>query len=195
MTIFDLLFLLSVVALIIMLVALGILILRRRRDRARKTLKILGLYVASYCLLAVAIDLLGPQRIIAIGEPWCLDDWCIEVESFTHVPDESGSRYTTQLRIFSTARRVSQRAPGAWIYLIDRDGRRFAPVPDAMATPLAVRLAPEQSVNTSRNFEGPAAAHILGLVTGHGGAFCGWSVLIIGEGGCLFNRPTMIRLP
>jgi hypothetical protein len=38
-------------------------------------------------------------------------------------------------------------------------------------------------------------ARILGLITGHGGPYCGpMSVLIIGAGGCLFNRPTMIRV-
>jgi hypothetical protein len=194
MSVFDLLFLLSVVALVIMLVALGVLILRGERRRARKILDILALYVASYCALAVVVDLLKPQRIIAVGEPWCFDDWCIQVESFTGAADGSRLRYTMQLRIFSTARRISQRAQGAWIYLIDSEGRLFTPNADSTTTPLTVRLAPEQSVNTQSNFEVPAEAHILGLVTGHGGAFCGWSVLIVGEGGCLFNRPTMIRL-
>ena len=77
---------------------------------------------------------------------------------------------------------------------MEKEGRLFPPETDSTNTPLTVRLAPEQSVNLSRNFEVPADAHILGLVTGHGGAFCGWSILIIGEGGCLFNRPTMIGL-
>ena len=194
MTSFDLLFLLSLSASVIMLVAMGALLLRGRRERALTVLKFLGLYLAGYCAVAVGFDWLRPQRMIAMGEPWCFDDWCLQVESFSHVPDKSGLRFTTQLRIFSTARGISQRALGAWIYLIDSDGRRFAPVPDPTATPLTVRLAPEQSLNTSRIFEVPADAHILGLVTGHGGAFCGWGILIIGEGGCLFNRPTMIRL-
>jgi hypothetical protein len=193
-TIFDLFFLLSVIASVIMLVALGILILRGQRERALTVVKIFGLYVASYCALAVGVDLLRPQRVIAIGAPWCFDDWCIRVESSSHAADGSRVRYSTQLRIFSTARGISQRAPGAWIYLIDEQGHRFAPIADSTALPLTVWLAPEQSVNTSRNFEVPADAHILGLVTGHGGAFCGWSILIVGEGGCLFNRPTMIRL-
>jgi hypothetical protein len=193
-SLFDLLFLLSVTAAVVMLVVVGILILRGRRERALMVLKFFGLYLASYCALAVAVDLLRPQRIIAVGEPWCFDDWCLRVEGFSHAADGAGLRYTTQLRIFSTARGISQRAVGAWIYLIDKDGRRFAPIADSTAIPLSVWLAPEQAVNTSRSFDVPADAHILGLITGHGGAFCGWSVLIIGEGGCLFNRPTVIRL-
>jgi hypothetical protein len=194
MALFDLLFLVSVVALAMMLVALAISILGGRRARVRKILNPFALYVAGYCALAVAVDFLKPQRIIAVGEPWCFDDWCLQVDSVTLASDGSRVRYMMRLRIFSTARGISQRAQGAWIYLMEKEGRLFPPETDSTNTPLTVRLAPEQSVNLSRNFEVPADAHILGLVTGHGGAFCGWGVLIIGEGGCLFNRPTMIRL-
>jgi hypothetical protein len=36
---------------------------------------------------------------------------------------------------------------------------------------------------------------VLGLITGHGGAYCGaMSVLVIGEGGCWFHKPAMIRI-
>jgi hypothetical protein len=193
-TFFDLLFLFSVIAAAVVLAALGISILRGHRQRALRILKFFGLYLACYCALAVAVDLLRPQRIMAVGEPWCFDDWCVRVEKFSRAAAGTDLRYTTQLRIFSTARGISQRALGAWIYLIDRDGHRFPPIADSTAIPLSVWLAPEQVVNTSRSFDVPADAHILGLITGHGGAFCGWSVLIIGEGGCLFNRPAVIRL-
>ncbi len=40
----------------------------------------------------------------------------------------------------------------------------------------------------------PADVHTLGLITGHGGPYCGMEILIIGEGGCLFHRPTMIGI-
>jgi hypothetical protein len=192
---FDLLFLLSALATVVMVVAAAICLLRGRHRRALGIFKILAVCVASYCALAVATDLLRPQRSIAAGEPWCFDDWCLQVESFTHASAGPTVRYTTQLRIFSTARGISQRAAGAWIYLIDKEGRRYPPNADPTATPLTVRLAPEQSISTSRSFDVAADVHILGLITGHGGRYCGWGILIIGEGGCLFNRPTMIRLP
>ena len=195
MTIFDLLFLLSAVATVILVVAAAIALMRGRHRRALGILKVLAIYVASYGAVAVTVDFLRPQRLIAVGEPWCFDDWCVQVESLTHASDGPRMRYTTQLRIFSTARGISQRALGAWIYLIDPEGRRYPPNADSTATPLTVGLAPEQSVSTSRIFDVPAAVHVLGLITGHGGSYCGWRVLIIGEGGCLFNRPTMIRLP
>jgi hypothetical protein len=74
-----------------------------------------------------------------------------------------------KLRIYSTARGISQRANGAWIYLIDEQGRRYSTNPDPSATPLTVKLGPEQSVSTSRAFEVPADVRTLGLITGHGG--------------------------
>jgi hypothetical protein len=42
----------------------------------------------------------------------------------------------------------------------------------------------------------PRNIRALGLVTGHGGLSCGvMSLVIIGNGGCLFHKQTMIRLP
>jgi hypothetical protein len=56
-------------------------------------------------------------------------------------------------------------------------------------------LQPGESVTTSRTFLVSAPVHRLGLVTGHGGSYCGWEAfLIIGESGCLFKKPTMIQI-
>jgi hypothetical protein len=63
-----------------------------------------------------------------------------------------------KLRVYSTARGVSQSAKGAWIYLIDEQGRRYSPNPNPSASSLSVKLGPEQSVSTSRVFEVPADA-------------------------------------
>ena len=195
MNIFDLLFVLSAVGTLGMVIAAAIALIRSRKRRALGILKIAASYVTAYCAVALVVDIGRPQHFLAVGEPWCFDDWCLQVAGYTHTSNGPDIRYATQLRIFSTARGISQRALGAWVYLIDANGRRFPPNDDSTAMPLAVRLAPEQSVSTSRTFDVPADAHILGLITGHGGQYCGWGILIIGQGGCLFNRPTMIRLP
>ena len=140
-----------------------------------------------YLGIALAVDYFCPQKVMAVGEAWCFDDWCLTVENVRHtdVSDE------VQLRISSTARRVSQRAKGAWIYLIDASGRRYSPNTDPNATPLSVELAPLESVRTTRVFSVPAGVRSLGLITGHGAPYCSMSLLIIGEGGCLFQRPTL----
>jgi hypothetical protein len=195
MSIFDLLFLASVLATAITLTTAAIFALRGRGAKARRIVRTYGICAVAYSVIALAFDFFKPQRVMAMTEHWCFDDWCLQVENIDRVPLGSKVSYDVKLRIYSTARGISQRANGAWIYLIDEQGRRYSANPDPSATPLTVKLGPEQSVSTSRAFEVPADVRTLGLITGHGGPYCGaMSLLIIGGGGCLFNRPTMIRI-
>ena len=195
MTIFDLIFLAAVLISVITLATAAVSALLGRGKKSLKILRIYGLCVVAYFLVALAVDFFQPQRVFAVGEPFCLDDWCLEVENVNYTSNGSNDFYHLNLRLFSTARRVSQRAKGAWIYLIDEHGRRYPPDSDPSAIPLDAELGPLQSLTTSRTFAVPADVHKMGLITGHGGPYCGMGILIIGEGGCLFNKPTMIRMP
>lgn len=194
MTIFDLIFLLAVLTSVVTLVLAAIAGIRGRRARSLRILRRWGTGAFVYCACALAVAFIAPQRVIAIGDPWCFDDWCLTVEGAKPVPADGAVSYRVDLRISSEARRISQSARGAWIYLIDDAGHRYAPDPDPSAIPLDVRLGPGESVTTSRTFRVPAGAPHLGLITGHGGPYCGMGVLIIGSGGCLFNKPAMIRI-
>ncbi len=140
----------------------------------------------------MAVAYAAPQRVIAAGEPWCFDDWCLTVENVKR----TDSLYNVNLRISSRAKRVTQRASGAWIYLRDENDRHSEPLPDPAAVPPDILLQPGESVAAKRTFQVPANVRELGLVTGHGGPPCGaMSLAIIGGGGCLFHKQTMIRLP
>jgi hypothetical protein len=194
MTIFDLLFLASALAAIVTLLTAAVAGIRGRGDRAVAILKRLGVAVAAYIALALIVGAATPQQIMSVGEPWCFDDWCLSVEGVTKMPMPAGVSYTISLRIFSDAKRVEQRAKGAWIYLIDPRGVRYAPLSDSTETPLDVLLQPGESVRTSRTFMVPNGVHGLGLITGHGGGYCSLFPLIIGQGGCIFNKPTMIKI-
>ena len=195
MTIFDLIFLAGVLASAIALGVAAIAALRGRRGRAARVLLVYGVGAALYVATSLAVAYLRPQRVRATLEPWCFDDWCLQVQKVDSAPAGSKLAYRIEFRIFSTARRVTQRANGAWIYLFDERHRLYAPNPDATATPLDVELAPLESVETSRVFEVPGDVQALGLITGHPGAYCGsFSVLFIGEATCLFARPEMIRI-
>ena len=196
MSIFDLFFLASALASIVTLLAALISAIRARGRTAAKILKLWAAYATVYMIVALAYDFLAPQRIIQVGEPWCLDDWCLTAEAVNANQAQSVTTYKIDLRISSRARRVSQRAAGAWIYLINvNNGQLVPPDSDASAVPLDVRLQPLQEVTTSRVFHVPSQAVNLGLITGHGGPYCSaMSLLIIGEGGCLFKKPTMIRI-
>ncbi len=195
MSVFDLLFMLAFLASAVTVVIAAVSAVRGRTARSLKMLRLYAAGLAGYLALAVSVSYFKPQRVIAQGVPWCFDDWCLTVTKVERAPDPQGLRYGIDLRVSSQAHRVSQRASGAWIYLIDGEGRRYAPESDATATPLDVLLQPGESFSTSRTFRVPAEAHGLGLVTGHGGPYCGpMDILVIGNGGCLFNKPPQIRI-
>ena len=195
MTIFDLLFLGSGLAAVVTLGVALVTALRGRRVHAGAILKRLGAAVIAYEALVLIVAGASPQRVLQVGDPWCFDDWCLTVEQVMKTPMPPQVAYNVSLRISSRARRVTQRAKGAWIYLIDRQGRRYEPEPDASAVPLDVLLQPGEAVSTSRVFKVPAEAGELGLITGHGGPYCVFpGPLIIGTGGCVFNKPDMVRI-
>jgi len=195
MSVFDLLFILAFLASVVTLVVAAVSAARGRCAQSLKILRIYGICAAGYLLTAVAVDFLLPQRVISVGGPWCFDEWCLTVENVVRTPAPPLVSYEVSLRISSRARRVTQRAKGAWIYLIDDRGRRFSPDPDRSSVPLDVLLQPGESVTTSRTFRVPSDVRQLGLITGHGGRYCGpMDILIIGSGGCLFKKPTMIRI-
>ncbi len=194
MTIFDLIFLLALLASAVTLVLAAIAGICGRSARLLRILRTWGIAALIYCACALSLSFFAPQRIIPPGDPWCFDDWCLTVEGVKSAAAEGAVSYRVDLRISSQARRISQRALGAWIYLIDEAGHRYAPDSDPSAIPLDVRLGPGESVATSRTFRVPAGVAHLGLITGHGGPYCLMDALIIGSGGCLFNKPAMIRI-
>jgi len=195
MTIFDLLFLLAVLASLATLVVAAVFATRGRRAQALRILLAYCVAAVAYLTTGIAVAYFKPQRVIRTGDPWCFDDWCLTVEQVSHALGPAGTSYQVGLRIFSRARRVAQRANGAWLYLIDDRGRLYSPESDPSAVPLDVLLQPEESVTTSRVFHVPDEVHQLGLITGHGGPYCGaMAFLVIGESGCLFGKPAMIRI-
>ena len=196
MTPFDLLFLASFLVSIVILVTAAVVAIRGRASRAFSIVGVWLACAALYMAASVAVAYAAPQRIIAAGTPWCFDDWCLTVKDV----ERTGTRYNVNVLISSQAKRVTQRANGAWIYLRDENDTHYDPTPnpspDSKEVPLDVLLQPGESVLAERSFQVPVNVHELGLVTGHGGAPCGvMSLVIIGQAGCLFHKQTMIRLP
>lgn len=195
MSIFDLLFIGAVVITGIFVIAVLILVVRGRWRTAARTIVGWAIFAAVYLAASVSVSYFQPQRVLAIGDPWCFDDWCLKVNNVDVMPSASRNTYDVQMRIFSRAGRVSQRAKGAWLYLVDDQGHLYRPQVAKGEVPMDVMLRPSESVATSRTFQVPAEAHSLGLITGHGGPYCGaMSVLVIGDGGCWFHKPPMIRI-
>ena len=192
MTGFDLLFLAAFFASLIALVAGAFASLRGRVPLAFSILRGWLISAALYLAISVAAAYFRPQKILAMGEAWCFDDLCLTAEK----AQRSGALYNVHFSLSSRAKRVTQRAQGAWIYLRDENDRRYEPIPDPADVPLDIELGPGQSLAAKRAFQVPVEVREIGLVTGHGGAPCGiMSLVIIGQGGCLFHKQTMIRLP
>lgn len=195
MSLFDLIFLAFALSTAIVVFVFLVALVRRRWGTVRRLGIAWVIFAIAYLAASFVVSYVRPQHIVAIGDPWCFDDWCLTAEKVTIVPGSAQSRYQVELRISSRAGRVTQRAKGAWIYLIDERGHLYDPKPDASQVPLDAVLSPQQSVLTSRVFDVPNQAHTIGLITGHGGPYCGtMSVLVIGDGGCWFQKPPMIRI-
>lgn len=192
MTIFDLLFIVLVLTSAATLMTALVAAFRGQGRRSLRIVARLGVCAAVYVTVVAVVALFAPQRVIAVGDSWCFDDWCLSVQKVTRTAAADRASYRVSLVISSRARRVSQRAKGAWIYLIDGRGNRYAPEPDSAEIPLDTRLAPGEAVKTSRVFNLPADARQIGLVTGHGP--CCIATFIIGDPGSLFHKRTYIRL-
>jgi len=196
MTVFDLTFLAVALGTVIVLLRSAAIAVRGNGARALRVLRTLGLFWAVYLGLGLVLSAVRPQRFVAVGTPWCFDDWCLTLDGIVERPAGDHVEYTAALTLSSRARRIRQRARGAWIYLVDDAHQRYAAEPDPTDTPLDVELGPQEARSTSRRFVLPAGRRPAGLITGHGGPYCGvMNVLILGDAGCLFGKPAMIRLP
>ena len=88
MTIFDLLFLASFLVSVITLIAAAYAAIRGRCPRAFSILGVWLVCVVVYLGISVAVAYAAPQRVIAVGTPWCFDDWCLTVENVQHAGRE-----------------------------------------------------------------------------------------------------------
>jgi hypothetical protein len=153
--------------------------------------------VVVYLAISVGVSVARPARIIEQGQDWCFDDWCVAVEGVHHKPSENAQNITltTDVRIFNAAR-LPEGARGFWAYLRDEHGQPYAPTPGAWQDVVAARVPPHEYARTSIDFIVPRGTHAFGFVTGHGGGPCAFlpSLLEIGQGGCLFHKPNMIRV-
>jgi hypothetical protein len=191
MSIFDLVFIVLFLTSVVTLLTAAVLAIRGQRSRAVRTLRNYAICFAIYMSVVFVVALATPQRVYAVGEDRCFDDWCVAVEDAGRAPSPEGILYTVTLRLSSHAGRVSQREKGVRVYLADNRGRRFDPTPDPAAPPFDVLLEPGQAVRTKRVFLVPPDAHDVGLALSHEGP--GW--FIIGDDGNPLHKHAVMRLP
>jgi hypothetical protein len=196
--IFTLVLALSVLASLVTFLVVGYRAIRGRRPAALRLLGRWAIAAAGYLAISAAVSWIRPTRIVEPDQNWCFDEWCIAVEAVHRAPSAGGRdvTYTLDIRIYNDAR-SPEGVRGFWAYLRDGDGHRYAPAPGAWKDVVATRVPPHGLARTSMAFLVPSGAHDLGFVTGHGiGTPCALlpSLLEIGQGGCLFHQPDMIRV-
>ena len=192
--VFDLPFILVVVAGLVTLLTTVIFVVRGRRQQAIRLLVKYGVGLVIYLGVVVVVSLVSPQRVLALGENRCSDDWCIAVDDIARPTKPSGAEYVVTFRMPSKSRRVPQRENGVVVYLIDEKGRRYEATADLAAAPFNVLLQPGQTVTTIRTFNVSDESGNLGLVVSREGSNSIPGRFIIGDDASLFHNPTIMRV-
>jgi hypothetical protein len=209
--IFDLLFIVVVLATIGTFAMAAIAGVRGRWQRTAVLLRRWGIAVAVYLGAVVVVSLLSPARVLQVGEDWCFDDWCVAVNGVTLAqslgsPDHSaraqGVFYVVRLQLSNHARGRPQRASSAAVYLLDGLGHRYGVSSEGQnafealegrAQPLTATVPVGQSVRTVRVFDLPKGAGGVGVTIEHPVGFSP-ALFVIGDQASLFHRPTVVRL-
>ena len=192
MSVFDLLFLALVAASVMILAYALICAVIGQRGRALRVLRGCFLVAAIYLVAVIVVSLFTMQRVVAIGEPLCFDDWCITVVSVEPLPSASKTTYTVNLQLSSRARRIIQRENNLALYVTDSRGLRQDPERRSSDVPLNTQLGPGESVSAARVFHVSRDASDLSLVIAHEGCFpIEWFII----GGGPFKLPPIVRLP
>jgi hypothetical protein len=206
MTLFDLIFLASILFILICLISIASSTLRSRTDKLRWWSKLLGAYLALYAVALLSTSLLLPRRIYSPGERRCWDDWCATAlraspaNASATLPCSfmSGTRvWLAEIQVSSVAKRIHQRAPDARVELEDQQGTRYPPcaasLPEGSDPPrtLSVPLGPGDSFSVFQTFQLPSSKQPVGIVMHHGD-FPG--LLIIGADSGFLHRPALQRI-
>jgi hypothetical protein len=177
-------------------VRLAYLLIRGRFAQARKVATRWAVCALVYLSVSLVVSAARPQRSIGVGERWCFDDWCVSVKTVTREPSGSEVIYVLGLEAFNKAGRP-QRALYPWMFLRDAADRHFAPDGNTWIADVEASIAPHDSHLFDVAFHVPAGARQVAFVTNHGsGTPCALlpSILIIGQGRCLFHKYDSIRL-
>ncbi len=210
MTIFDLLFLITVVIAVIALLRAGYALTRGRRRVAPRILLRLGAFLGVYAAALIAVSMTSTLHVLGVHQPQCFDEWCLTVErvvrrqTIGHAPRgvvARGCFYLVTVQVSNEGKRTSQRAIDAQVYLVDTTGRRYDPAPAAQRTvdvsgdggqPLDTAMPPGGAFTRTVVFDLPRAAHPSGLGVIHGLIP---TILIIAHPQSFLHKPTILMLP
>lgn len=184
-------------------------LLRHQWKQVKYILLAPGSFLVLYTMLLLGVSILSPQRVLAMHQNRCFDDWCLAVERVVQqssigdspkVVTAHGTFYLVTVQVSSQARAITQRALDVQIYLLDAQGQRYDPDTSGQQAldatghggqPLDSQLAPGGSFIRIVVFDLPKNSSHLALVVTHG-VFP--DVLVIGSDQSFLHKPTIIQL-
>jgi hypothetical protein len=205
MGIFDLLLIVTFFAVLLGVLGLLMALVSRRWVLLRGIALGLAIAMGVYVLVLAGVALLSPQRVLAMHQPRCFDDWCASVEGVATRPaigaaQAEGTFYLVEIKVSSRARGITQRARDAAVTLLDEQGGRYEP---SAAGQAALDATGESGARLdslvkaggwfthTAVFDLPAEAARPVLVLTHG-AFPG--LIVIGDEQSWLHKPTIVRL-
>lgn len=186
MTIFDLLLIAVVLACVAGVVLALVQAVSGHVHSALRTCSALATGVAIYLAAICIVSLGAKQEIKALGDPDCSDDWCITPEK-AHFGD---SGVVVEFRVWSRAKRVTQREYGLHPFLMDEHGQRF-PIAEVIGPAFDKEVSPDEQFTTVRSYQIPKSVSTLDLVMRDG---VGPDTFVIGASQSLLHPRTVYRI-
>lgn len=197
MQIADLVFLLTLIAMLATVVRVLWRLVRKGRASAARALLQGAAIAGCYAVALLAASAIQPGRTVPLGENECFDDWCIAATAVrlgdprTLAPTEM--RVIVHLRVSNRGRGRAQAEPDALVYLRDQRGRRLDPVAAAGPGPSIGDTVPAgESREVEVAFDVPGDFVVEGLVKTR--RFNVPQIVLIGNPSSLFHRPTLHTL-
>jgi len=126
--------------------------------------------LAVYGVLLLAGSATSSERHVPLGSSLCFDDWCVSVTGVQQASTAGSERtVTADVRVFSEAKRVTQRGSGPRIFLIDDRRRWFEAMPSPRDTPLDAELGPGEAFATRVHARVPPGTRIVAVRVWEGG--------------------------
>jgi len=126
--------------------------------------------LAVYGVLLLAGSATSSERHVPLGSSLCFDDWCVSVTGVQAASAAGSERtVTADVRVFSEAKRVTQRGSGPRIFLIDDRRRWFEAMPSPRDTPLDAELGPGEAFATRVHARVPPGTRIVAVRVWEGG--------------------------
>lgn len=188
MTVFDLIFVITFLATLVLLAATVFAVIRRRWSLASKRGTLLTALVLLHFGVLISVSVITPRHVLKPGEFLWSDDWGISGISAKPIHQGNMITYELTLRIASRARRSLQRERGVKLYVLDQAGNRYEVAGAADDSPIETQLKPQTSLDLKRTVTLPATAGDPLLIISRGVPFPG-SVIIADQDSFLHKKP------